>query len=68
MISPLAFHPSYSSIRTFQSVDTESQKSLVLLAIEAQSGPTVCPPQKHSLGPTWSISLGPTVMFASLTL
>jgi hypothetical protein len=74
MFSPQAFGPSNNSTRTFQSMDTGSQKRLVPVTNVAQSGPTVRPPQNRSLGPrkSWtncsSISLGPTVIKASPTL
>ncbi len=58
----------------FRSMDTGSPKYLVLVTNVPQSGPTVRPPQNHSLGPrkSWTncscISLGPTVIMASPTL
>jgi hypothetical protein len=68
------FGPSHISTRTFRSMDTGSQKRFVLVTNVPQSGPTVPLPQNRSLGPwkSWtncsSISLGPTVIMASLTL
>jgi hypothetical protein len=58
MFIPPAFGPSDNSTRTFQSMDTGSQKHLVLMTHVSQSGPTVRPPQTHSLG---SRKVGPTV-------
>jgi hypothetical protein len=51
MFSPPAFGPSDNSTRTFQSMDTGSQKRLVLVTNVPQSGPTVRQPQNRSLGP-----------------
>ncbi len=74
MFSPRAFGPSDNSTRTFRSMDTGSQKHLVLVTNVPQRGPTVRPPQSRSLGPrkSWtncsSISLGPSVIMARPTL
>ncbi len=74
MFSPPAFGPSDNSTRTFRSMDTGSQKGLVLVTNVPQSGPTVRSPQRRSLGPRKSltncssISLGPSVIMARPTL
>ncbi len=45
--SPPAFGPSENSTHTFWSMDTGSQKCLVLVTNVPQSGPTVRPPHKQ---------------------
>ncbi len=60
MFSPPAFGPSDNSTRMFQSMDTRSQKRLVLVTNVPHSGPTVRPPQDFWV--RWAPGkVGPTV-------